>query len=300
MQTSYVTTEDLKRSVIAVPPLARKQDGTLCREQNCKIIRHIESGGMRTLLYGGNANFYHIPLSQYVEALSIISKEAAADSLVIPSVGPAFGTMMDQLAILKVFDFPTAMVLPMQGVTTDGGVATGFRKFVEGYGKKAVLYIKFEGFLEPETVKALVNDGLVSWVKYAIVREDPAIDSYLEKLVDLVDPNLLISGIGEQPAITHLVKFKLASFTTGCGCIAPKDSMAMLRALQSGDSEEAERIRQSFKPLEDLRNAINPIRVLHDAFTVSGIANTGPALPLLENLGKEESSKVKNTLEGIV
>ena len=293
MQTSEVTTEDLKRSVIAVPPLARKGDGTLCREENRKIIRHIESGGMRSLLYGGNANFYHISLSQYGDALSIISEEAGEGTLVIPSVGPAYGTMMDQLPILKEYDFPTVMVLPMQGVTTDSGVATGFRKFVEGFGKKAVLYIKFEGFLEPETVKTLVDDGLVSWVKYAIVREDPAVDPYLEKLVDLVDPNLLVSGIGEQPAITHLEKFGLASFTTGCGCIDPARSMAMLRALQTGEIQAAETIRLEFKPLEDLRNAINPIRVLHDAFTASAIADTGPALPLMSNLEQADYDRVK-------
>ena len=300
MQTCDVTSENLKRSVIAVPPLARKSDGNLSREENRKVIQHIESGGIRTLLYGGNANFYHIPLPQYRDVLTIISEEAAEDTLVVPSVGPAYGTMMDQLPILNDFNFPTTMVLPMQGVTTDDGVATGFWKFVEAYGKPAVLYIKFEGFIEPETVSQLVKDGLVSWIKYAIVREDPANDPYLEKLVDLVDPNLIVSGIGEQPAIDHLVKFQLAGFTTGCGCLNPAQSQAMLQALQVGNTAAAEQIRQYFKPLEDLRNAIHPIRVLHDAFTASGIANAGPALPLMSNLTDTDFTKVKTVVEELL
>ena len=176
MQTSPVTPEQLNSSVIAVPPLARDAELKINREENRKIIRHIEAGGISTLLYGGNANFYHIAPSEYAEALEIISTESAENTLIVPSVGPAYGTMMDQITTLRNFNFPTVMILPMQGLTTDTGVATGFRKFVETLGKPAVLYIKFEGYLEPETVAELVNDGLVSWIKYAIVRDDPAKD----------------------------------------------------------------------------------------------------------------------------
>ena len=99
MQTSPVTPEQLNSSVIAVPPLARDADLKIDREENAKIIRHIESGGVSTLLYGGNANFYHIAPSEYTEALNIVATESAEETLVVPSVGPAYGTMMDQTMI---------------------------------------------------------------------------------------------------------------------------------------------------------------------------------------------------------
>jgi dihydrodipicolinate synthase/N-acetylneuraminate lyase len=235
MQTSPVTSEQLNSSVIAVPPLARDADLKIDREENAKVIRHIESGGVSTLLYGGNANFYHIASSEYTEALNILATESADKTLVVPSVGPAYGTMMDQTMILCDFDFPTVMVLPMQGLTTDAGVAAGFRKFVEAYGKPAVLYIKFEGYLKPETVASLVDDGLVSWIKYAIVREDPAQDDYLSRLIEVVNPRLIVSGIGEQPAITHLTKFQINGFTSGCVCVRPDLSQKMLGAINGGD-----------------------------------------------------------------
>ena len=60
--------------------------------------------------------------------------------------------------------------------------------------------------------------------------------------------------------------------------------MKMLRAIQSGDLETAQLIRQAFFPLEDLRNKINPIRVLHRAVELAEIANTGPMLPMLGEL----------------
>jgi len=300
MQTSPVTPEQLNASVIAVPPLARDADLKLNREENAKVIRHIEAGGVSTLLYGGNANFYHLAPSEYAEALDIIATESAENTLVVPSVGPAYGTMMDQTSVLKDFDFPTVMVLPMQGLITDAGVANGFRRFVEALGKPAVLYIKFEGYLEPETVAALVNEGLVSWIKYAIVRKDPAQDDYLSRLVQLVDPRLIVSGIGEQPAITHLTKFQINGFTSGCICVRPDLSQAMLTAINNGNLDLAESIRDIFKPLEDLRNEINPIRVLHQALSLAGIANTGPILPLLSPLGTTEAQRVKQAAQTLL
>jgi dihydrodipicolinate synthase/N-acetylneuraminate lyase len=277
--------------------LARDAELKINREENGKIIRHIEAGGISTLLYGGNANFYHIAPSEYAEALEIISTESAENTLIVPSVGPTYGTMMDQIATLRNFNFPTVMILPMQGLTTDAGVATGFRKFVETLGKPAVLYIKFEGYLEPETVAQLVNDGLVSWIKYAIVRDDPAKDDYLSRLVEVVDPRLIVSGIGEQPAITHLTRFQINGFTSGCVCIRPDLSQKMLYAINNGQLDIAEIIRKTFKSLENLRNEINPIRVLHEAVASTKIGKTGPTLPLMSPLDPSDAARVKTCAE---
>jgi dihydrodipicolinate synthase/N-acetylneuraminate lyase len=282
----------LVESVLAVPPLCRKADLTLNAAENVKLIRHIESGGITTLLYGGNANFYHLPLSEYDEALSLLEQSAAKATLVIPSAGPAFGTMMDQAKIIRRHKFPTVMLLPQTGVTTSAGVAEGVRRFVEAAGIPALLYIKHDGFIDVEDVGRLADAKLISGIKYATVRSDPAQDDYLRDLVKRVDRKLIISGIGEQPAIVHLTDFALGGFTSGCVCVAPRLSANMLAALRRHDLAEAERIRLIFKPLEDLRNAINPIRVLHEAVRLAGIADTGPALPLLSNLEEKDWQRV--------
>ncbi len=292
MNNAPITPEVLANSVIAVPPLARDADLKVCPIENAKIMRHLEAGGVRTLLYGGNAMFYHIGLGEYAETLAMLQEHAGGDTTVVPSVGPAYGTSMDQAAILRDFDFPTAMVLPARDIATPAGCATGIRKLAEFYGKPIVLYIKFEGYLEPEDAKSLVEDGIVNWIKYAIVREDPGQDDYLSKLVDCVDRSIIVSGIGEQPAITHINRFGVQSFTSGCVCVAPGLSMKMLQALKAGNLEGAESIRQTFKPLEDLRNNINPIRVLHSAVAETGIAETGPILPLLDEVNDSDRLKI--------
>ena len=292
MHTQTITPDTLARSVIAVPPLARNPDLTLNRAANAAVITHLEAGGITNILYGGNANFYHIAPSEYAAALAMLAELASEDTWIIPSVGPTYGVMMDQAAILREFDFPTAMVLPMTGLTTSDGVEEGFKRFADAFGKPAVLYIKADNYITPEAAGRLVSGGHVSAIKYALVTEDPAVDPYLEQLLDHADAKYIVSGIGEQPAIVHLKQFGLTGFTSGCVCIAPKLSMDMLHALNEDRIADAETIRQTFKPLEDLRNDINPVRVLHQAVTLSGIADMGPAQPLLSLLADRDAQNV--------
>ena len=201
--------------------------------------------------------------------------------------------MMDQAKVLRRHRFPTAMILPQQGITTSQGVETGIRRFVDAAGIPALLYIKSDGYIEVKEAAALARDGIISGIKYATVRADPAKDDYLRQLVEQVDRRLIISGIGEQPAIVHMRDFGLVGFTSGCVCIAPRLSVAMLEAIRRKEWESAERIRSIFKPLEDLRNAINPIRVLHEAVRLAGLADTGPLLPLLTNLESQHHDSVR-------
>jgi len=293
MQTTPVHSDQFQNSVLAVPPLARNSSEQICEEENGRIIRHLESGGVSMLLYGGNANLYHVRLSEYAELLEVLQQQAAKTTLVIPSVGPSYGLMMDQADLLKDFAFPTVMVLPTKVVMTEAGLMTGFRRFVEVIDRPGVLYIKEDGYISPEGAAELVNDGLVSFIKYAIVRDNPAEDDYLSRLTDLVDPKLICSGIGEQPAIVHLQKFGLTGYTSGCVCVNPGLSQRMLQAVIAGDLQQAEEIRKVFLPLEDLRNEINPIRVLHEAVELCGIARTGRHLPLLSAVAASATDRIR-------
>ncbi len=287
-----LTTADLRASIISVPPLCRDADLKSVPSENAKLIRHIESGGVSTLLYGGNANFYNIALSEYEALLDELAAAAAPDTLIVPGVGPYFGMAMDQAAILARKKFPTAMLLPTVAVSTPDGVRAAVLRIAEKMGRPIVLYIKDAGYVTLPVVKSLVEAGAISWIKYAVVRPDPAQDDLLAGLVQTVDPALIVSGIGEQPAIAHWTKFGVRAFTSGCVCVAPRRSQEMLLALQAGDLAKAEAIREQFNLLESLRNAHGPIPVLHHAVAEAGIAATGPALPLLHELDAEKVAKI--------
>ncbi len=292
MKTTPVTHADLARSVVAVPPLARHPDLTLNKEANRALIRYLEAGGVRSLMYGGNANFYHVPISAYQMTLEMIAELAGADTWVLPSAGPDYGRLMDQAAILRHLPFPTAMMLPMSFPFTDEGLGAGIRRFTDQLGKPAVVYIKSGDYIKPDTLAGLAQEGRVAAIKYAAVRDDPADDPYLEALAKVVDRKLLVSGIGERPAIVHLRDFGLTSFTSGSVCVAPRGSMKLLKLLQDKHYDEAERVRAAYLPLEDCRDSISPIRVLHDAVTLSEIAEMGPILPLLSGLDKAQRDRV--------
>jgi dihydrodipicolinate synthase/N-acetylneuraminate lyase len=299
MKTQF-SLADLRASVISVPPLCRDADLRSNAAENAKLIRHIESGGVSTLLYGGNANFYNISLAEYESVLDQLEAAAAANTWIVPSVGPYFGTAMDQAAILARKQFPTAMLLPTLAVSTPDGVHAAVLKIVEKLGKPIVLYIKDQNYVTLDVVKALVGAGAISWIKYAVVRDDPSNDDLLAGLVQTVDPALIVSGIGEQPAIVHWRKFGVQAYTSGCVCVAPRRSQEMLLALQSGDFAKAETIREQFNSLETLRNAHGPIPVLHHAVALAGIAETGPALPLMKNLGDELLDEIHPAAEGLL
>ena len=169
----------------------------------------------------------------------------------------------------------------------------GVRDFVQALGHPVILYVKRAGYVAVDDVAALVDEGTLCAIKYAVVRERFEADEELAALVQAVDPGLIVSGLGELPAVPHLQTFGLAGFTAGSVCIAPGLSMALLAALRADDAGRVAALIRLFEPLEALRNAISPIRVLHDAVTLSGIAEMGPMLPLLSNLDAADQPPVR-------
>ncbi|MEM9827117.1 MAG: dihydrodipicolinate synthase family protein [Planctomycetota bacterium] len=287
---------NVRESVVAVPPLARDAGGEINIAENEKIIRHIEAGGVHALLYGGNAVFYHLQNRQLARTLEFLAQCPAETTAVIPSIGPCFGQAMDQADVYRDHDFATVMLLPLRDVQDPDGIATGIRLLAEKIGRPLVLYLKYAHWLDAERIVKLDRDGVISWIKYAVVLDDPADDPELSALVDAFPKDRIISGIGEQPAIVHTLDFGVGGFTSGCVCVDPSSSQAMRDALRRGDREQAESYRRHFVPLEDLRNEISPIRVLHAAVRLAGIAETGPLPPWLSNISATDEARVQQAV----
>jgi dihydrodipicolinate synthase/N-acetylneuraminate lyase len=254
-------------------------------DANQALIRHIEAGGIRILLYGGNANLYHQPVSEFGTMLSMLRDAAAPGTWVIPSIGPDYGKMIDQAALLRQSGFATAMVLPMSGFTSVEGVESGLRRVSDAAGMPLTVYLRSEDYLTAEALGRLVDGGHVWCVKYAIGRSGATEeDRFLEALIQRIGASRIVSGMGERPVLGHVGRvgrYGLPSFTTGGGCIAPRSCMALLAALQAGDAQRAQSLHARFMPLETLRESLSLVRVLHDAVSWSGVADMGAQLPLL-------------------
>jgi dihydrodipicolinate synthase/N-acetylneuraminate lyase len=302
---SDFTSEDL-RGVFAVPPLARSNGSRVIDfAQNEAIVRHVKRGGVRRLIYGGNAFLYHIRMLEFEELLEWLAG-IDDDIWTIPSVGPSYGRAMDQAAALKRYGVTCAMVLPCADPRDAFGLEQGYREISSTAETKLLLYIKDETNFGPDkqrgldTIAQLVDDKVCVGIKYAVVREDPTQDPYLESLLTRVDRKFVISGIGERPAVAHLRDWKLPGFTTGSGCIAPQRSQKLFETCVRGDFEVAESLRATFLPLEDLRDAWGPARVLHHATELAGIARTGPIPPYVSALSDGQLAEVEPVVKALV
>ena len=277
-----------------MPPLARKNDArrSIDFEENNRIVRHIAGGGLTRFLYGGNAFLYHVTLAEYEALLDWLN--SFADGLwAIPSLGPSYGRAMDQASILRRYKFPCAMALPCGDPRDAKGLETGLREIAESANTPLILYLKDENNFGADkeagldVVARLVDEGVCVAIKYAVVRQNLADDAYLNSLLKRVDRARVISGIGERPAVVHMRDWRLPGFTTGSGCVAPRLSGQIFEACVKGDYEMAEGLRAEFLPLEDLRDAWNPAKVLHFATQLAGVAETGPVAPFLSTLSEE-------------
>src|SRR5262249_48631237 len=156
----------------------------------------------------------------------------------------------------------------------------GVRELSDAAGVPLIVYLKDEDnfgrdrIAGLDAIARLVTSGAVCAIKYAVVRSDPANDPFLDALLERVDRRLVISGMGERPAVVHLRDRRLPGFTTGSGCVAPALSQSLFVAASAGDWTAAERLRSEFMRLEDVRDRLGPARVLHAAVDAAGIAAT--------------------------
>jgi dihydrodipicolinate synthase/N-acetylneuraminate lyase len=253
------------------------------------VARHIEAGGITHLLYGGNAFLYHATNDDF-ETLAGWLAGMPATRVPIPSLGPSFGRALDQARVLARYSFAAAMMLPCGDPRDPKGLEAGYREIAQAAGVPLIIYLKSEDAFGPDraagldAIGRLIDEGIAVAIKYAVVLPDPKADEYLGALLWRVDNTRVVSGMGERPAIVHLKDLRLAGMTTGSGCIAPNTCRAFFDACRRGDWTRAESLRAEFMPLEDLRDAWGPARVLHHATQSAGIAETGPIPPYVSPL----------------
>ena len=294
MTSELISPQDLA-GVFAVPPLPRHTGSrrTIDFDAAESVAKHIEDGGITRFLYGGNAFLYHITLDEYETLLGWLNGFDAS-RWPIPSVGPSFGRAIDQARLVRRHAFRTVMVLPCNDPRDARGMEAGLREIADACGVPLILYLKSDdGFGADrdaglDAVGRLVNDGVAIAIKYAVVLDDPREDPYLAGLLRRVDRKRVVSGMGERPAIVHMRDFGLPGFTTGSGCIASRACSLMFDACVRQDWARADELRAGFLPLEDLRDAWGPARVLHHATELAGIAPAGPIPPYVSLLGEKQ------------
>ncbi len=300
MKTELPGVEDLRQTVIALPPLARDEDGALSRAQNQRLLRHVASGGVRVVAYAANANLYHISRTDYAAMLEMLGEITDESMVAIPGVGPDFGALTDQAEMLRGTDFPAAHLLPSHGPGTETGLLRGIRRFVEQAEKPVVLEWNREDSMPVDGVRGLLEDGMVAWIQYGIRRDQPASDALLSEIVRVAGPGRVVSGLGERAAVVHLRDFGMPTFASGAAAIAPALAQRMLDRIRRGGVVEAEEIRGVFRKFGILREKAGAVAVLHEGVSFAGIAHTGPVLPFLSEVEDDYRSRVREAAQTLL
>jgi len=281
---------------VAVPPLAWAAEAVPDRAENARLIRHMEAGGQRLLMYAGNANFYQLCGALHEQVVALIAELAGADSWVIPSAGPTFADLARAGASLRGLRFPAAMLLTAE-LSVGSGTARAVQHFADAFAGPVILYIRRSGSIAPDAVGRLVAEGALWLVKYGPVAADPARDPYLADLVQAIGADRILSGSGEIVACAHLGRHRLLGFTSGSAALAPSLSIAVRRALGTGDAgAEA----APFAGFEALRNSTHPIIALHEAVALAGLCSTGPILPPLGALEAADRQQVAKAAQALL
>ena len=294
-----LTQADYAASVVAVPPIALNADYSVNAGANEALIKHIEDGGVDILLYGGNANLYHFGLEDYRAAMEAIRAAAAPTTHLITSIGPDFGKALAQAPIARDLGFTNVMVLPTNFPADPAGVANGVRKLADAYGNGLILYLKRENYADPDDLAKLISEKAVSFVKYAVEKPDASKDPYLDAVLSAIGTEYLASGMGETPIHDHLGDRKLTTYTSGAVCIAPVAASELLTLYKTGRAAEAVELSKPFLDFEKIRLDLGGLQVLHDGVRLSGIADTGPLMPMVSNLPPDRLPPVAKAVEAL-
>lgn len=296
MRAGAIPEAAFRAGVVAVPPLAWKAEAELDRNENVKIVRHLEAGGVRLLMYAGNANFYHLCGAPHEGAVAMLAEVTGPDTWVIPAVGPAFSDLDRAGRHLRSVGFPAAMLLPAD-TAAPSGVPRAMARFARAFGGPVLLYIRRPGYVEPRAAAEMAARGDLWLLKYGHIAPDPASDSYLTALVDALGPERILSGSGEIVAAQQLPSYRLLGFTSGAACLAPSLSMALRAALSTPAAGDA---AAPFRAFEAARDATHPIAALHEGVALAGIASTGPILPPLGPLDKAARERVDEVARALL
>lgn len=295
MTSRLLEPNDYATTVVAVPPIALGEDGRVSQTNNEILIKHMCDGGVRIVLYGGNANLYHYDLDLFTQAVETMTLAQEKGLDVIGSIGPDFGKATDQAPLVARAGISNIMLLPMAFPADSEGIAAGVRRIADRLGHGVVFYIRRANYIAPATLARLVDEGAVRMVKYAVEQDEPATDPYLDELIQSIELDRIASGMGETPVLDHIATRKLATFTSGAICLAPRAALALLPRLKAGQMDALRDEIGPFLDFERVRKRYGGIQVLHEAVSMQ-ICNMGRPLPMLSALTAEGQSALSGPL----
>ena len=206
----------------------------------------------------------------------------------IPSAGPSFGRLIDQAAILRRYKFPCVMALPCGDPRDAAGLGTRTsrvrREMRHAAGSLSErrertsartrwrASMRWRGWSQTGRVSgsSMLSFGvslrrMLIWRRCWTESTNRRCQRNRRAAGDCPHEGLVASGIHHRLGV----------------CCSGRQSGSVRKLRPPRTFRPAESFRSRFLPLEDLRDAWGPARVLHAATELSGIATTGPIPPFM-------------------
>ena len=127
--------------------------------------------------------------------------------------------------------------------------------------------------------------------------EPQAVAGHLRELRDVVPDGFPLGYSGDWNSVEALLAGGDAWYSVIAG-LFPQTSMAIIRAVQSGEADEARRLNARLQPLWDLFKEFSSLRVIYASADLLGICRAAPPRPILP-LSETARQRVADTLKAL-
>ncbi len=270
--------------VVAITP--RDQERSIDLAGIDRNVRFLCERGVDFIMPAcGTGLVYDMTLDEYEAVVGAFVEAAAGEALVVPGIGPGYGRALEMGSIARSLGVAGAMIMPIVGPASAGGVAVGLRDIAEKIRLPTILYQRRLDIMPVEQVVALCRLDEVVGLKYAV--DD--LEAFQRIVAGAGEDAAMVCGMAEEPCIDYMAAGAVG-FSSGMANFVPGLSLTLLARFVAGDHSGAEEIRQQMVPFEDLRGeraARYSGSALHAAMERFGLAG-GPVVPFAEDVAAED------------
>jgi 4-hydroxy-tetrahydrodipicolinate synthase len=247
--------------------------------------RFLVDSGIDALVPAGNTGeFSSLTVDEIVSIVATV-RDVAPDIRLLPGVGGALPTALALTHECMRLGATGVMIHhPSHVHTSEAGIVDYIKTVAFAAEGRALIY-KRAPHPSDDDLQALLNDGVIAGVKYAI--NDL---TAFQALRDATKRGALICGTAELWAPFFGI-CGADGFTSGLGNAVPSLTVAMRDAFESGDFSRANQIRRLVYEFETLRgedNAAKNVPAVRSAMALAGFASGKPRLPLIPLTSHDE------------
>jgi 4-hydroxy-tetrahydrodipicolinate synthase len=242
--------ENIRDALFTITTPFSEDGDKVLTDRLAENVQMLYDEGVRAFVPCGNTGeYYSLSASERISVVRTTVEALPNDATIIAGAGGSVGETRDLLNAYIDAGTDAAMIMyPRHTYVHERGLINYYRRLAESTDLGIVLYKR--GPLLNETILDTLSEiKNIVGIKFAV--NDVSQFSRLNKSIS---GNVeLINGVAERYALAYTLE-GADGFTTGIGNFVPTQVLALFDALLSSDWDRAKKIRDSLRPLEEIRD----------------------------------------------